>query len=54
MIDKSEQWALDGNCNICRRKKYCIKPCTTHKSRTQHEMRCAIASVILKTLNKKQ
>ena len=29
--NKSNQWELEGNCNICRRKNYCSKPCTRSK-----------------------
>lgn len=33
-IDKSEQWKLSGDCNLCRRQKYCSKPCTVNKRAT--------------------
>jgi hypothetical protein len=29
--DRDEQWLLGGNCNICRRKKFCQKACTVNK-----------------------
>jgi len=25
--DESEQWLLDGDCNKCRKQKYCSKEC---------------------------
>lgn len=30
-----EQWKLSGDCNKCRRKNYCSKPCTVNKMNTQ-------------------
>lgn len=29
----ADSWLIDGNCNNCRRKNYCSKPCTKAKSR---------------------
>lgn len=26
--DKNEQWLLNGDCEICRRRNYCKKDCT--------------------------
>ena len=34
-IDDTEQWELNGDCSKCRREKYCSKPCTKNKRRTQ-------------------
>lgn len=31
MINKSEQWLLEGNCSICRKQKYCNKNCNARK-----------------------
>ena len=30
-MSRSNQWELEGNCKICRRKNYCSKPCTRYK-----------------------
>ena len=27
MSSNNEQWLTDGNCNECRRQKYCTSPC---------------------------
>lgn len=27
----NEQWKEQGDCSICRRQKYCSKPCTIKK-----------------------
>lgn len=31
-MNNDNQWELDGNCSLCRRKKYCSKPCKRYKS----------------------
>ena len=45
-MDKSEQWLLNGDCRICRRKKYCSKPCTRCKRETQAEMKRLVAGFL--------
>lgn len=27
-IEQNEQWKLNGDCSLCRRKNYCSKHCT--------------------------
>lgn len=29
----SDQWKTAGDCNFCRRRKYCRKSCSLHKQR---------------------
>ena len=29
----NEQWKSDGDCTMCRRQKYCKKPCSASKKR---------------------
>ena len=53
MSDKSEQWLLDGNCNICRRKEYCSKPCKACKDRMTYEMRCAVSRAMFRCMTGK-
>lgn len=33
----NEQWLSAGNCDICRRKKYCSKPCKPSRDRQAQE-----------------
>lgn len=33
-IEQNEQWKLNGDCNLCRRKNYCKKPCTKYTRAT--------------------
>ena len=30
-IAETEQWLLDGDCDKCRKEKYCDKDCTAYK-----------------------
>ena len=43
-MDKTEQWKLDGDCSLCRKKNYCSKPCTRNKRETEIMMRSFVAS----------
>ena len=29
----ADEWLKDGDCDNCRRKKYCKNPCKAHKER---------------------
>ena len=48
-IKETEQWLLEGNCNKCRRDKYCSKPCKKSKIRRQR----AISGFITNKMNEK-
>ena len=41
-IEQNEQWKLQGNCQMCRRKNYCSKPCTANTRRSQAELNSMI------------
>lgn len=45
-MDKSEQWLLDGECNKCRRKEYCNKPCKACNTRRDNVVRSAVAQAL--------
>lgn len=34
----ADQWLEDGNCNVCRRSKYCSKPCKKNKIATKRKI----------------
>ncbi len=55
-MNETEQWLDRGDCSICRRKKYCSKPCTTAKRIDAVELQSmvigAMADVIAKGANK--
>ena len=37
-IKENEQWKLDGDCDKCRRVKFCSKECTVRRKRVDQEM----------------
>ncbi len=41
-----DSWKLDGNCENCRRKNYCSKPCTLNKRRSSMIMHNAVRKVL--------
>ena len=43
-MENTEQWNLNGDCKLCRRNKYCSKPCTRRKRRTRMEIESFVAS----------
>ena len=49
-MNNSEQWKLDGNCDICRRNKYCSKPCTIAKRKTNKELYNSVASAMFASM----
>ena len=54
-MNKSEQWKLDGNCNICRRNNYCSKPCTISKRKTSNDLYNLVANKLIDhTLKRKE
>lgn len=40
----SEQWKLDGDCSICRRRDYCSKPCKVRADREYFHLRLKLMS----------
>ena len=41
--DITEQWYLDGKCQICRKERYCSKPCKRAEKRREREINAFIA-----------
>lgn len=52
MYDKPEQWVSGGNCDICRRAKYCSKPCKENKRRVTRILYSAAARCMLDAILK--
>lgn len=50
-INDSEQWKLNGDCSKCRREKYCSKPCTKNKRRTNTIIQSATINAMDKLTN---
>lgn len=47
---KSDQWLLDGDCSLCRKRNYCTKDCSKRIERLNKIGKSAINSIILKRL----
>lgn len=48
----ADSWKTDGNCNECRRQKYCKKQCTKAYQRGQMELRIATAKAMVEIYGK--
>lgn len=49
-ISDNDQWLQGGDCNICRRRKYCSKPCKLSKNRKDRIVKELFAEAIAKRL----
>ena len=47
---KSDQWLLDGDCSLCRKRNYCTKNCSKRIERLNRIGGSAITNIILKRL----
>lgn len=50
MTPETEQWKLNGDCDKCRRAKYCTKVCSVHTKTTQRLMRGAIETIVNRSI----
>lgn len=48
--NKSEQWLLDGDCSVCRRKNYCSKDCNARIKAFEKNVSNSIGSIFLKRM----
>lgn len=53
-MNKSEQWLSNGECEMCRRKEYCSKPCKACRNRQEYELRCHVAQAMFRTMTNSQ
>lgn len=53
-IPETDQWLLLGNCDKCRRRNYCNKPCTKGKRRREAEIRSVVAEAMIKVMTRKE
>lgn len=45
-IEQNEQWKLHGDCQTCRRKNYCSKPCAANARRTKAKLNSMVYQAI--------
>ena len=48
----ADQWKLGGDCSQCRRRSYCNKSCSAHRSRMDARIRMAMAGMMAKALSR--
>lgn len=48
-IEQNEQWKLQGNCQVCRRRNYCSKLCTAKQRANQIAFNAAMYNAMDKT-----
>jgi len=53
-IADNDQWLQGGDCNICRRRRYCSKPCKMSKMRRERITQELITEAIARRLCKKE
>lgn len=51
MIPMTDQWKRTGNCELCRRKSYCKKPCKAKKNRRDSMIRDAVEKAMSKVVS---
>lgn len=49
-IDKSEQWRLEGNCQLCRRRNYCSKRCAACMNSMEKNVKSTLGSILIKRI----
>ena len=47
-MNDNERWLSDGNCMLCRREKYCQKPCKAQKERKAAILQRAMLKALTK------
>lgn len=51
-MQDTEQWLSTGNCDLCRRKKYCKKPCKPSERRQQMRITGIVAEIMYDAMMK--
>ena len=53
-VNVSEQWLLEGDCSVCRRKRYCTKGCKKNRIAKERQINAIITNAIIKRLRTKE
>lgn len=51
-MERNEQWLRGGDCSICRREKYCSKPCKCAMNRQSAELAGRVAGLAMHAMTK--
>lgn len=54
LVADNEQWKSDGNCELCRRQKYCSKDCKAAKGRAERILTEAFTGALKKNYQTKK
>lgn len=46
----ADSWLIDGNCESCRRKNYCSKPCTKNKQAVRQVIRNVVRKKMVEAM----
>lgn len=49
-IENKDRWLIDGKCDLCRRQKYCTKPCKMHRQAEQQKVAALATYFVARTL----
>lgn len=49
-VEINEQWKLDGDCSICRRRSYCSKVCARNRNKSLSELYNLFAKLMVHRL----
>lgn len=49
-VEINEQWKLDGDCSICRRRSYCSKVCARNRNKSLSELNNLFAKLMVHRL----
>lgn len=49
-IEENEQWRLNGNCDICKRKKYCTKGCKINREKKEQLLDALVREAFFKRI----
>lgn len=49
-VEINEQWKLDGDCIICRRRSYCSKVCSRNRNKSLSELNNLFAKLMVQRL----
>ena len=46
-VEFNDQWKLDGDCSLCRRRSYCSKVCTRNRNKTRAEIKNLVGKIMV-------
>lgn len=50
--ENRDRWLIDGDCSLCRREKYCNKPCKKQQIRHQQQVAAITAQALVNVMTR--